>query len=86
MNIMSNEITRRAMIASAGLGAVLGAAGTAAAQDAPATASAAVLVVGVSCSPRKGKSTATAMAAALRAEKGVDPRITTELVDLGACG
>ena len=80
---MSNEITRRAMIASAGLGAVLGVAGTAAAQDAPATVPAAVLVVGVSCSPRKGKSTATAMAAALRAAKGVDPRITTELVDLG---
>ncbi|NLF56713.1 MAG: flavodoxin family protein, partial [Candidatus Hydrogenedens sp.] len=59
-----------------------GAAGTASAQagdNAPEN----VLILGVSGSPRKGKTTATAMAAALEAAKGVDPRITTELIDLG---
>ncbi|HNY88098.1 MAG TPA: NAD(P)H-dependent oxidoreductase, partial [Candidatus Hydrogenedentes bacterium] len=75
---MSKEMTRRAMLAAAGAGAALGAA----AQDAP-PAEEKILIIGVSGSPRKGKTTATAMAAALEAAKGVDPRITTELVDLG---
>ncbi len=76
---MSKELTRRALLASAALGV----AGTAAAQDAATKEADKVLVVGVSCSPRKGMTTATAMAAALEAAKGVDPRITTELIDLG---
>lgn len=76
---MSKELTRRALLASAALGV----AGTAAAQDAATKEADKILVVGVSCSPRKGKTTATAMAAALEAAKGVDPRITTELIDLG---
>lgn len=76
---MSKELTRRALLASAALGV----AGTAAAQDAAIKEEDKILVVGVSCSPRKGKTTATAMAAALEAAKGVDPRITTELIDLG---
>ena len=75
---MSKEMTRRAMLAAAGVGAALGAA----AQDAP-VAEEKILIIGVSGSPRKGKTTATALAAALEAAKGVDPRITTELVDLG---
>ncbi|NLV43813.1 MAG: flavodoxin family protein [Candidatus Hydrogenedentes bacterium] len=77
---MSKELTRRALLASAALGV----AGTAAAQDAATKEADKILVVGVSCSPRKGKTTATAMAAALEAAKGVDPRITTELIDLGS--
>lgn len=40
-------------------------------------------IVGVSCSPRKGKTTATAIQAALDAAKTVDPRIKVELLDLG---
>ncbi|MBW7866111.1 MAG: flavodoxin family protein [Candidatus Hydrogenedentes bacterium] len=75
---MKDTMTRRAMLAAAALGA----AGTASAQagdNAPEN----VLILGVSGSPRKGKTTATAMAAALEAAKGVDPRITTELIDLG---
>jgi len=43
----------------------------------------AVRIVGVSCSPREGKTTATAVKAALDAAKGVDPRIKVELIDLG---
>ena len=42
-----------------------------------------VRIVGVSCSPRKGKTTATAVQAALDAAKGFDPRIKVELLDLG---
>jgi len=42
-----------------------------------------VRIVGVSCSPRAGKTTATAVNAALAAAKQVDSRITVELLDLG---
>jgi len=42
-----------------------------------------VKILGVSCSPRKGKTTATAVQAALNAAKEVDPRIEVELIDLG---
>jgi multimeric flavodoxin WrbA len=42
-----------------------------------------VRIVGVSCSPRKGKTTATAVKVALNAAKAVDSRIKTELIDLG---
>jgi multimeric flavodoxin WrbA len=42
-----------------------------------------VRIVGVSCSPRAGKTTATAVNAALTAAKQVDSRITVELLDLG---
>ena len=40
-------------------------------------------IVGVSCSPRKNKTTATAVQIALEAAKGVDSAITTEMIDLG---
>jgi len=43
----------------------------------------AIRIVGVSCSPRKGKTTATAIKAALEEAKTVDKRITTTLIDLG---
>jgi len=42
-----------------------------------------VRIVGVSCSPRKGKTTATSVKVALDEAKKVGPRIQTELVDLG---
>lgn len=42
-----------------------------------------VKILGISCSPRKGKTTATAVKIALDAAKGVDPRVTVELLDLG---
>ncbi|HDP33712.1 MAG TPA: flavodoxin family protein [Candidatus Hydrogenedentes bacterium] len=74
---MTKAISRRALLAAAGLGAASGIAGTAAAEESK------VLIVGVSCSPRKGMTTAIAMAAALEAAAGVSPRIVTELIDLG---
>jgi len=42
-----------------------------------------VVILGVSCSPRKGKTTATSVKAALDAAKAVDPRIEVDLIDLG---
>jgi multimeric flavodoxin WrbA len=42
-----------------------------------------IRIVGVACSPRKGKTTATGVKVALEAAQGVDPRIQTELIDLG---
>lgn len=42
-----------------------------------------IIILGISCSPRPGKTTATAMQEALNAAKQVNPRIKTELIDLG---
>jgi len=42
-----------------------------------------VRVIGISCSPRKGMTTATGVQVALDAAKEVDGRIQTELIDLG---
>ena len=42
-----------------------------------------IRIVGIACSPLKGKTTATGVKVALEAAKGVDPRIQTELIDLG---
>lgn len=60
-----------------------GAAATLASTTAKAADKKSVKILGVSCSPRKGKTTATAVKAALDAAKEVDPRIEVELIDLG---
>ena len=60
-----------------------GAAATFATKSAESAQSGSVRIVGVSCSPRKGKTTATAVKAALDAAKAVDSRIEAELIDLG---
>ena len=60
-----------------------GAAATLASTTAKAVDKKSVKILGVSCSPRKGKTTATAVQAALNAAKEVDPRIEVELIDLG---
>jgi multimeric flavodoxin WrbA len=39
-------------------------------------------IVGVSCSPRKGKTTAAALGICLEAAQAVDPSVTTELIEL----
>jgi multimeric flavodoxin WrbA len=72
---------RRGFVTSgiaAGLGIV--SAGTASAnkQD-----SGQIKIVGISCSPRKGKTTATAVNIALEAAKTVNSKIETQLLDLG---
>ncbi len=60
-----------------------GAAGTLAQGPAYAAKANSVKILGISCSPRKGKTTATAVKTALAAAKEVDRRIKTELLDLG---
>jgi multimeric flavodoxin WrbA len=42
-----------------------------------------IKILGISCSPRKGKTTATAVNVALEAAKTVDSRIEAQLLDLG---
>ena len=42
-----------------------------------------ITILGIACSVRKGKTTATAVQVALDAAKAVDPRIDIDLIDLG---
>ena len=75
---MSRSVSRRKFIQKAGAAAAAGLASS------PMFAgSEKILIVGVSCSPRQGKTTATAVQAALVAAKGVNSQIDTELFDLG---
>ena len=45
-----------------------------------------IKIIGVSCSPRKGKTTAAALSICLEAAKAVDPRVNTELIELAGRG
>ena len=60
-----------------------GAAATLASTTAKAADKKSVRILGISCSPRKGKTTATSVKVALDAAKEVDPRIEVEMIDLG---
>jgi multimeric flavodoxin WrbA len=71
---------RRTFLSTALATTALASAGTAPANPANRKD---VRIVGVACSPRAGKTTATAVKVALDAAKAVDPRIKVELVDLG---
>ncbi len=80
---MSKNMTRREMIGAAGIiaagAAVSGAMGGQTDQAKPS----AIKVLGVSCSPRKGKTTAQAVQIALNAVEQAAPIVETELIDLG---
>jgi multimeric flavodoxin WrbA len=72
--------SRRNFLATAGVAALA----TSLAQGADeAPKSKTIKIIGVSCSPRKGMTTATAVQAALEAAKSVNPQIEVELIDLG---
>ena len=75
---MSKNIGRRKFMKTAGVAALAGLASKSVHADDGKT-----LIIGVSCSPRKGKTTATAMQVALEAAKSVDSNIAVEMVDLG---
>ena len=62
--------------------APLGAAISLGSASASAAASGRVRIVGVSCSPRKGKTTAAALSICLEAAKAVDPGVSIELIEL----
>ena len=80
---MDSSVTRRGFVQalSAGAGVV---AGFAANESSRAETTGSVMrIVGVACSPRKGKTTAQALSICLEAAKAVNPeRIETELIEL----
>jgi multimeric flavodoxin WrbA len=78
---MSNQVTRRKFFTAAAAAAI--SAPFASTPVRAASSRGARKIIGVSCSPRNGMTTAKAVQTALDAAKGVDPRITIELLDLG---
>lgn len=78
---MTQSITRRQML---GTVAATGVASMALGQVPGAGEQArSIRIVSLACSPRKGKTTATAVQAALDAAAKIAPAITTQLIDLG---
>jgi len=74
---MTRDFTRRSFMEAAGAVIVAGTATTSArAQDKS------VRIVGISCSPRKGKTTAASLQVCLEAAEKVDSRIDVELIEL----
>ncbi len=84
---MAPEVTRRNFLGATGTlaaGITGGAAMTAASVQAAGTAAGDRLkILGICCSPRKGKTTSTALRVCLDAAHAVDPRIEVELIELG---
>lgn len=78
---MKQTVTRRNFLATAGTAALV--TTTSAVLAAETGGNTPLKILGVSCSPRKGMTTAKAVQAALDAAKAVDPRIQIELIDLG---
>ena len=78
---MREDLTRRGFLGAAGAAVVAGmAAETLAAEEAPEAK--AFKILGVSCSPRPGKTTAAALKVCLEAAKAAGPNVETELVEL----
>ncbi len=75
---MSKSIGRRKFVQTAGVAALAGLTSEALYADNGKS-----LIIGISCSPRKGKTTATAVQVALDAAKSSDPNIVVEMIDLG---
>ena len=78
---MKENVTRRNFLATAGVAAL--AATSTSALAAESGSGKTLKILGISCSPRKGMTTAKAVQAALDAAKSADPRIEIELIDLG---
>ena len=78
---METDFTRRNFMGAAGAAIVAGAA-TAPAQAAVNSQAKTVRIVGVCCSPRKGKTTAASLQVCLAAAGDVAPNIQTELIEL----
>lgn len=79
---MKEQTTRRDFLAIAGT-AALAATSTSVLAATAADTGKSLKILGVSCSPRRGMTTAKAVQAALDAAQAVDPRVRTELIDLG---
>lgn len=78
---MSNDLSRRHILGVAAAAVAAGVATNASGQDAGEKGKA-IKIVGVCCSPRKGKTTAAALQVALDAARAVNPAIEVELVEL----
>jgi|YNPBryunderm2012_1023409.scaffolds.fasta_scaffold03721_1 multimeric flavodoxin WrbA len=79
---MDSPVSRREFVGALGVGATAASLPGLAAVEAAGEKST-IKIVGLSCSPRKGKTTAQGIAICLEAAKAVDPkRIETELIDL----
>ncbi len=80
---MSNELTRRMFLTSAGAAAAVAAGESSLAQSQDTTNTGKTLkIIGVCCSPRKGKTTAAALKVCLDEASKVSEKIDTELIEL----
>jgi len=81
---MAEDLTRRGFLGAAGAAVVAGVASEVAlaAEGKEAPKGGPIKIVGLSCSPRKGKTTAAAIQVCLDAAKAVGPNIEVELVEL----
>jgi multimeric flavodoxin WrbA len=81
VNIMNTNLTRRNFVSAVATATLAGSiAPIAAAVEGEGKS---LKIIGVSCSPRRGMTTAKAVQAALDAAKSADARIQVELIDLG---
>jgi multimeric flavodoxin WrbA len=80
---MADKLTRRKFIETVGAAAAIGTAvnTVSSAQEQKPQADK-IRIIGIACSPRKGKTTAAALQICLKAAAAVDPRIETELIEL----
>ncbi len=82
---MPSDLTRRGFLGTAATAAVLGGGATiAAAPSLPERAALArpIKILGICCSPRKGKTTSAALNICLEAVRAFDGRIEVELIEL----
>jgi multimeric flavodoxin WrbA len=81
---MAEDLTRRGFLGAAGAAVVAGMAAEAAlaAEGKEAPKGGPIRIVGLSCSPRKGKTTAAALQVCLDAAKALGPNIEVELIEL----
>jgi multimeric flavodoxin WrbA len=80
---MNTELTRRKFVGATATAALAGSLAAISTVRAAASSGSPIKILGISCSPRKGMTTAKAVQTALDAAKSVNPRIVVELIDLG---
>ena len=81
---MNTDFTRRKFMGAAGAAIVAGTTATASAQTMGKTGVKTIRIIGICCSPRKGKTTSVSLRVALAAAEEVGPNIEVELIELGA--
>jgi multimeric flavodoxin WrbA len=79
--MMNRNLSRRMLLGTSGA-AMAGGVAACAAPGAAVAGGGGTKIIGISCSLRKGRTTATALQASLDAAREVDPRVAVELVDI----